>query len=266
MRAAFITGGSSGIGLALAGRLAARGHPIALFARDAGKLDAAALELRRAHPALVVSAHAVDVSKLDAATGAFRRAVDELGAPEWAIACAGIAEPGLFLDQPLSTMIEQMETNFGGSLAFSHAVAPAMAAQGSGHLVFVSSGAAFAGILGYAGYGASKFAVRGLAETLRVELAGKGIEVTLACPPDTDTPQLAYEAARKPDATREITASGGVWSADAVAKAILRGADAGRFLVAPGWQMTALGHLHSLIAPGFRLWQRRIARKHEGGA
>lgn len=266
MRAAFITGGSSGIGLALARRLAARGHPIALFARDTGKLEAAALELRLAHPDLPVATYAVDVSEVDAATGAFRRAVDELGAPEWAIACAGIAEPGLFLDQPLRTMLDQMETNFGGSLAFARAVAPAMAAQGSGHLVFVSSGAAFAGIFGYAGYGASKFAVRGLAETLRVELSGKGVVVTLACPPDTDTPQLAYEAARKPLATRAITASGGVWSADAVARAILQGADSGRFLVTPGWQMTALGYLHSLIAPGFRLWQRRIARKHGGGA
>lgn len=266
MRAAFITGGSSGIGLALARRLAARGHPIALFARDTGKLDAAAQELRLAHPNLSVATYVVDVSDVGAATAAFRGAVIELGAPEWAIACAGIAEPGLFLEQPLQAMIDQMETNFGGSLAFAHAVAPGMAAQRSGRLVFVSSGAAFAGIFGYAGYGASKFAVRGLAETLRVELSGKGVVVTLVCPPDTDTPQLAYESARKPPATRAITATGGVWSADAVARTILQGAEAGRFLVAPGWQMTALGYLHSLIGPGFRAWQRRIARQHEDGA
>ncbi len=258
---AFITGGSSGIGLALATRLASRGHPLALFARDAAKLEGARAAILSRHGAANVSLFSVDVADHSASLAAFDAALAQCGTPKWAIASAGIAEPGLFLEQPLDRMQVQMDVNYGGTLRFARALAPAMAAARGGNLVLISSGAALAGIFGYAAYGASKFAVRGLAETLRVELAADGIRVTLACPPDTDTPQLAAETLLKPKVTKAITAGGGLHSADAVAQAILRGADANRFLVTPGWQMNALGRFHSLIAPAFRTWQVRVAGK-----
>jgi 3-dehydrosphinganine reductase len=129
-------------------------------------------------------------------------------------------------------------------------------------MVFVSSGAAFFGIYGYGAYAPSKFALRGLAEVLRVELALVDISVTLAYPPDTDTPQLAAEALTKPTATKEITSGGGLWSAERVAEHIVRGAERGRFLVAPGTQMGLLAYGHSLLAPALRRWQTRIARRH----
>jgi len=261
---AFITGGSSGIGLALALKLAARGHPLAIFARDTEKLHMARETIRAANPGIEVAIFPVDVSDGPASTAVFARALDECGPPAWAIASAGIAWPGLFLEEPLDVMQAQMDTNYGGSLRFAHALAPAMAQAGGGRIVFIASGAAFAGIYGYAGYGASKFAVRGLAESLRVELADMGIKVTLACPPDTDTPQLAAEQALKPDVTKAITARGGTLRAETVADAILRAADANRFLAAPGWQMTALGYFHSVITPAFRAWQIGIARKRKG--
>src|SRR5262245_1258901 len=88
-----------------------------------------------------------------------------------------------------------MRTNYFGSLNFAHAVVPSMIENGGGPLVFVSSAAAICGIYGYSSYGASKFAVRRLAETLRVELRRDGIAVTLVYAPDTDTPQLAGERA-----------------------------------------------------------------------
>lgn len=204
----------------------------------------------------------MDVGDHAASLAAFDAALGKCGTPQWAIASAGIAEPGLFLEQPLERLQVQMDVNYGGTLRFARTLAPGMAAVGGGNLVLISSGAALAGVFGYAGYGASKFAVRGLAETLRVELASNGIRVTLACPPDTDTPQLAAETPLKPEVTKAITAGGGLLSADEVAEAILRGADANRFLVTPGWQMSVLGHLHSVIAPAFRAWQMRVARKH----
>ncbi|MGB3500809.1 MAG: SDR family oxidoreductase [Mesorhizobium sp.] len=259
---AFITGGSSGIGLAIALKLAARGHPVVLFARDGAKLERARETIMAAAPGAAVAIYCVDVGDANAAVAVFQQAIDECGTPGWAIASAGIAEPGLFLEQPLSRMQAQMDINYGGSLRFAHAVAPVMARAGGGKLVFISSGSAFIGLFGYAGYGPTKFAVRGLAETLRIELAQAGVHVTLAYPPDTDTPQLAAEEKLKPAATKAITSSGGVLSAEAVAASILRAADANRFLATPGWQMTALACLHSLIAPAFRAWQRGMVRKH----
>ncbi len=189
------------------------------------------------------------------------QAIAELGAPGWAIANAGIAEPGEFLDQPLSTHLDQMSANYLGALGFAHAVAAPMRDAGGGKLIFVSSGAAFFGIYGYSAYAPSKFAMRGLGEVLRVELAQHGIGVTVAYPPDTDTPMLAAEERTKPAATKVISAGGGLWSAEAVAKKILRGADKGRYAVTPGFQMTALHWIHSLAAPALRAWQSSVVRK-----
>ena len=251
-RPAFITGGSSGIGLALARQLAARGHPGALFARNADRLAEAASSVPGAR------AYPCDVSDRSAVESAVAQAVSDLGTPEWAIANAGIAEPGTFLTQDIASHEAQMQTNYMGALYFAKACAGAMDA---GRLVFVSSGAAFFGIYGYSAYAPSKFALRGLAEVLRVELAPR-ISVTLAYPPDTDTPQLAAEARTKPEVTKKITAGGGLWAPEAVAAAILKRADKGRFAVAPGLQMAALLWLHSLAAPALRAWQAGIARKH----
>ncbi|MEM9852257.1 MAG: SDR family oxidoreductase [Pseudomonadota bacterium] len=256
--AAFITGGSSGIGLALARDLAAAGHGIALLARDKDKLFAAMRALKAAYRHIQVTTYTCDVGDRADVERAVAAAILDHGPPEWAIANAGIAKPGLFLDQPIEAHEAQMRTNYMGALYFARAAASQMA---GGNLVFVSSGAAFFGIYGYSAYAPSKFALRGLAEVLRVELAPQ-ITVTLAYPPDTDTPQLVAESRTKPATTKEITAGAGVWSADKVADVILRRARAGKFVAAPGVQMTALAALHSLAGPMLRRWQLGIAKKH----
>ena len=137
-----------------------------------------------------------------------------------------------------------------------------MAEAGTGRIILVSSGAAFLGIYGFSAYAPSKFAVRGLAEILRLELSGRGISVTLACPPDTDTPQLAEEEKTKPALTRRISAAAGIWSAEAVASAMIDAALKRRFLVGPGWAIRALSSFHSVIGPIFRLRQSLMLR-HE---
>ncbi|WP_172295301.1 SDR family oxidoreductase [Pseudoruegeria sp. HB172150] len=253
-RPAFITGGSSGIGLALARQLAERGHPVAIFARRPNKLQAAAEAIGpnvRAYPCDVANRASVEAS--------VSQAIEELGAPGYAIANAGVAEPGEFLEQRIDAHEYQMQINYFGALYFARACAVAMP-EGA-NLVFVGSGSAFFGIYGYGAYAPSKFAVRGLAEVLRVELAPRGISVTLAYPPDTETPMLETEERLKPEATKLITASGGLWSPEDVARVILKRTDKGRFAVTPGWQMTALLWLHSLLAPGLRRWQAGIVRK-----
>ncbi len=254
---AFITGGSSGIGLELARLLADKGHNLALFARDSNKLQAAADVLRKEY-GVRVETFASDMSVRAACEAAVSEAIRRLGAPAWAVANAGIVEPGLFLDQPIATHETHMQVNYMGAVYFARMTAQAM--QG-GRLVFVSSGAAFFGIYGYSAYAPSKFAMRALAEVLRIELAPRGISVTLAYPPDTDTPMLDAEEALKPPAAKAITASGGIWQPADVARLILRRAERGRFTATPGAQMTLLLWLHSLLAPALRIWQAGLVRK-----
>ncbi|SEO57794.1 3-dehydrosphinganine reductase [Salinihabitans flavidus] len=260
-RPAFVTGGSSGIGLAVAGLLADEGRDLALFARDPVRLEDARAAILERKPDIRVEIFPVDVRERDMFCAAVARGIETLGTPEIAIASAGLATPGLFTEQPVELHEDHMAINYFGSLFFAHALTGPMRDAGGGKIAFISSGAAFFGIYGYSAYAPSKFAVRGLAEVLHIELKQHGIGVTLCYPPDTDTPQLAQEMHTKPAATRKITEGGGLWSAEAVARDLLRGMNKGRFIVAPGMQMKVLHHLTSVIHPGLRAFQNRVLRK-----
>lgn len=262
MGLAIISGGSSGIGKACADKLLERGHHVALLARDPERLELARSELSAKWPQAAISVHSVDVADWETCRNAVSELIQAHGAPAWLIASAGTARPGLFLDQPAEEHARHMQVNFLGAVYLVRAAAPAMAKAGDGRIVLIASGAAFLGIYGYSAYAPSKFAIRGLAEILRLELAEHGISVTLACPPDTDTPQLAEEELTKPPVTRRISSAGGVWSADTVASAIVAAATRRRFRVGPGRMIGALTYFHSIIAPIFHLRQRRLLR-HE---
>lgn len=259
---AFVTGGSSGIGLAAARQLARQGHDIALFARDPGKLAAAREAILADAPSVTVREYPVDVSSRAEITAAVAAAVQSMGAPDYAIASAGIAVPGLFTDQPLDTHERHMAVNYFGALYFTRAVTDAMKTQGSGKIGLISSVAAFFGIYGYSAYAPSKFALTGLGEVLHLELAEHGISVTTMHPSDTDTPQLEAEQATKPAATAEIGEGGGLFQPDDVAARLLKAMDAGKATVSTGASMSLLGRFSSLLAPLLRRHQRRIIRKH----
>jgi 3-dehydrosphinganine reductase len=247
---AVISGGSSGIGLALARRLAIAGWDLTLLARDPDRLAAA-------HDALAglggttrrVHTESVDVADSAAVERAVAAAIATLGPPGLLVASAGIVVPGIFDALPLDAFRRTMDVNYFGTLHLVRAALPAMRREGSGRIVMIASGAALLGVYGYTSYAPSKFAVRGLAETLRSELAPDGIGVSIVYPPDTDTPQLREELRLRPDITSRIAGSAKALSADAVADAILRGVAHRRFIIAPGAAMTALALFHSLAGP-----------------
>jgi 3-dehydrosphinganine reductase len=260
---AIISGGSSGIGLALAARLLADGGRVSLLARDAAKLAVARDHLQTAG----ASADHIHVCPLDVTHradtfGAVDACVTRFGAPDWVIASAGAVEPGTFAELTIEAHRTQMEVNHFGAIHLAQAAISHMERAGGGRLVFVSSGAAIAGVHGYAAYGPSKFALRGLAETLRVELRPVGISVTLALPPDTETPQLAAELPCRGHVTSAVAAFAGRWSPEKVALSILRSARNGRFVSTPGWRLSLFYRFHSVISPVFRGYQNWIARQN----
>jgi 3-dehydrosphinganine reductase len=244
---ALISGGSSGIGLALAQRLAARGHALTLLARDAARLADAQAML--AGTGATVRVASVDVRDEAAVNAAVSDAVAELGPPDLLVASAGIVIPGIFKDLPAAAFRETMAVNYDGTVHLVRAALPAMLARRAGRIVLVSSGAGLIGLYGYTPYAPTKFAVRGLAEALRAELRPEGIGVSIVYPPDTDTPQLREEVKVRPAITSKIAGGARVHSAEEVADAILKGVAAGRFTIAPGWEMGLLNRLHSLIGP-----------------
>lgn len=248
---AIITGGSSGIGKATAKLLAQKGANISIIARDRVKLDLAQQEIEavRANSNQQVLALVADVANQTENEAAIQKAIAQIGNPDILITSAGMAYPGYFEQIPLEIFVQTMAINYFGSLYSVRAVLSAMEAQQQGHIVLISSGAGLIGLYGYTAYSPSKFALRGLAESLRGELKPKGIKVSIVYPPDTDTPQLRSENKTKPLETQKITANAGTWTAEGVAKKIVRGIEQKTFAIAPGWEMGILQRWHSLLTP-----------------
>jgi 3-dehydrosphinganine reductase len=260
---ALVTGGSSGIGLAIAAELVAAGADVHLAARRPEVLESARLSLEsaRRHAAQRIDAHVCDVASAGAVAGLFGDLARAGATPSIVVNSAGISRPGCFDTAAIDDFEDLMRVNFMGTVhVLKHAVPPMMAKQ-RGHILNVASVAGLLGVFGMPAYCASKFAVRGLSETLRAELKPHGIHVSLLCPPDTDTPMLAAEAATKPAETAALSRAAGIMTAAAVARAAMRGLARGQATIVPGFdsRVTALAQR---FAPGLveRLSDRIVRR------
>jgi 3-dehydrosphinganine reductase len=256
---AIVTGGSSGIGLATARLLADRGATVSLVARGADRLEAAAGELRER--GATVHTRAADVADRAALTTALDELVAAAGPCEVLVSSAGLARPGRFLELPDDVFRQMIEVDYFGTLYALRSVVPGMVERGRGSVVAVSSAAGLLGIYGYSAYGPAKFAVRGLMESLRAELAPHGVHVGVVYPPDVDTPQLADENRWKPAETRAVSGTIKPLSADTVARAIVAGIERGRFVICPDLSTRALARLGSVLSPVLnRSFDRKAAK------
>jgi 3-dehydrosphinganine reductase len=238
------------------------GHNVSIVARRREALDRAAqILLSMAARGAAVETISSDVSRREEAEEAVQAAVARFGAPSHLITSAGNVIPGYFHDLPTEAFEQLCAVNYLGTLYTVKAAYPSMREAGAGRIGLVASGAALVGVFGYSAYAASKFAVRGFAECLRAEARRDGIRVTIAYPPDTDTPQLAEENRTRPVESKAIAGAGGLWPAAKVAERIWNGMERGRFSVSPGWQMSALACFHSVLGPILRRAFDRIADK-----
>lgn len=244
-----VTGGSSGIGLAAAKMLAAAGSHVWLTARRQELLEAALKEVEAAQidPSQQFGIVPADVADPDQAAQAVEIVTRSMGVPDVVINSAGITHPGYIHELPLEKFESLMQVNYFGTVYVTKFVLPGMIERGSGHIINISSMAGYLGVFGYSAYGASKFAVTGFSESLRAEMKPHGIRVAVAFPPDTDTPQLAYEEPFKPAETKAISGTAKSLSAEAVAGSILKQAETGQFMIFPGFDSRLLYLLTSKL-------------------
>lgn len=255
-KSAVITGGSSGIGLAIAEHLARLGTHICLLARDRERLKTAServLEARRSPNQQVITV-AADVADYDQLSQALIPALSSFGTPDLLVNSAGITYPGLFEQLDLDIHRQNMEINYFGTLHTIRLILPGMIRRKSGHIVNISSLVGIHGLYGYSAYSPSKFAVRGLSDSLRYELKPHGIHVSVAFPSDTQTPQLEFEKNLKPPVLRALVDSNTKpFPADVVARKIIDGVRKEKYLIFPSSDSFFLFIIYSLF-PGHSLY------------
>jgi short-subunit dehydrogenase len=178
-----ITGASSGLGAEMARQLAARGNDLALCARRTERLDALREEILAAHPDRRVEVRALDVNDHDQVFSVFRAFASDLGTIDRIVINAGLGKGAPLGTGKFEANRETAMTNFVAALAQSEAAMEIFRAQGSGHLVMISSMSAMRGMpKALTTYAATKAGVAHLAEGLRMELHGTPIKVSVIYP------------------------------------------------------------------------------------
>jgi 3-dehydrosphinganine reductase len=248
-KVALVSGGSSGIGLAIGCALARRGMDVWLVARRQEILESAyeQVEAQRQNQGQKIGIISADVTDWGQVQSAVDQVLEKSGSVDVLVNSAGVAHPGYVQELDLKIFKWMMEVNYFGTVYMTKAILPSMLQRKSGYIVNISSLAGFIGVFGYTAYGASKFAVRGFSDALRAEMKLHGIGVSIVFPVDTDTAQLEYENQFKPPETKAISGNSKTMSPDEVAQETMRGIERGQYVILPGFEGKLLYRLSGIL-------------------
>jgi len=252
-RVALVSGASAGIGAATAVALGATGCAVTVLARRRDRLDVVAQRVRAAGG----RAHVVigDVTADDDVARAIDETIAAFGSLDIVVANAGAGFHGSLLDTSPDAMARLMDLNYMGTFLLARAALPHLLQAPRASLIIVSSIVGRRG-LGWGGaYAATKFAQVGLAESLRVELAGTPVRVGVVFPVSTET---EFRDAMAREQGFEVKGSGPRQSAEHVAQAIVRGIASGRPEIYPHGPSKLL----SIVSAVFPSLADRIVRRY----
>ena len=248
---AVITGGASGIGLAIGAELVLRGATVVLADLDADAAELAAKQLSAAGPGTATAVE-LDVTDGPAVLRAYRAVRDEHGRLDFAFNNAGIGVGGLAEELTLEHWDRTIDVNLRGVVHGVHAAYPLMLAQGHGHIVNTASLAGLVAPAIMTPYTATKHAVVGLSLALRAERASRGVRVSALCPSfvqtpllDNINPGLPPTTASRRSRARIRRLQPRIYPAERLARDVVRGMARNRALI---------------IAPGHARVLARIAR------
>jgi len=266
-RRVFLTGGSSGIGAALAKLLVESGAQVFLVARDEDRLRSHARSLE---PLASDSGGAVHFSRLDITRRGdidpvVSQARKAMGGVDTLINNAGIVGVASFVDTPEALFDAIVATNYVGTIDVTRACMTDLLQADDASVITVCSLAGVAGIYGYTAYCSTKYAIRGFMECLRQELLGTRVAVSVSYPADVETPLLAHELPMRPPESQALAGTVRPMAADVAASKILEGAARGEFEVFLDSQSKTVNRLVRFLPGASRWYMDRCIRSARKG-
>jgi 3-dehydrosphinganine reductase len=244
-KTAIITGGSKGIGKAAAKEFVKYGGSVCIIARKKTDLTNAVHEISnlRIEKGQRIDAIACDATDMKLLNNQLARYIKKNGVPDYLMNFVGYSYPNYVQDLTFEDFKKNIETNYYGQLVPILALLPYFMERKKGYIVNCSSVVGYMGLIGFAAYAPTKFAICGLTESLRNELKAYNIRFSILYPPDTDTPGFAHENRTKPVEVKIMSQGGGFLSPEQVAGALMRGIAKNKFYILPGqakllWRIT----------------------------
>lgn len=233
---ALICGASEGIGLATAKEFALLGANVCIVARRIENLKEAAKEIEKVkvNDSQLVEVISCDCTDMDKLKPLFEDFIKKQGVPDYLINVVGFATPDYLENHTLADFKKHMDTNYYGQLVPTLVLLPYFMKEKKGHIGFVSSAAAYMGIIGYTAYSPTKAAIIGLADSLRNELSPYNIKVSVLFPPDVQTPQFERENKTKPKECFIMSGRVGIAQPEEVAEPFIEGLLKYKYYIAPG--------------------------------
>jgi 3-dehydrosphinganine reductase len=260
-RTVLVCGGSRGIGLETAREFVLRGSSVCIVARNADDLAAAVADVSasRPQPSQYVDSIACDTTDAERLRPLLDEHVERRGVPDYLVNNVGFAYPEYVHNLSLDHFRRNMDVNYYGQLVPTLLLLPHFMSARKGHIANVSSMLGYMGMMGYAAYAPTKFAIVGLTESLRNELKPHGVSFSVLYPPDTETGGFEKENLTKPNETKLMSGNVKPMSAAAVAKVFVDGIGKREYAIMPG-QARMVWRLNRFF-PG--LVRRVLDREHE---
>jgi len=256
-RTAFITGAGSGIGRRMAELLMAEGVSVAVFDRVVAAETKADLNRIAAQQDGVSCCYfQADVTDAEGLAEQVRVALAQLGAPDLAINCAGIQVAKPFEELSAEEFERVVSVNLMGSRNFAAAVLPTMKA--GAQFSFIASLAGLVPSYCYAAYNASKYGVVGLAGALRLEYIARGIEISVVCPPEVETPLVVEERKTMTKVGAKLKSTAGTLQLGPACDSILRQLRGRKYLVIPGFRARIVARISAWMPGVLRWFSERI--------
>jgi len=233
---AIVCGASEGIGKATAKEIVLLGGSVCIIARNLDKLKAAkedinSVKVEDSQFVEIISCDATDMEKLKPLIEDF---INKKGLPDYLINVVGNALPDYLENLTLADFKKHMDVNYYGQLVPTLILIPHYMKAKKGHIAFVSSAAAYIGIIGYTMYSPTKAAILGLADSLWNELSPYNIKISIVFPPDTDTAAFERENINKPKECFIMSERGRVLQPEEIAEPFIEGILKNKFYITPG--------------------------------